>query len=278
MAKLGGDGVAFRAREARWRSGAKVNEARRRWAQRKLDEMDSKRAAEKPEPEAPKAKKPKRSKAKAARRSVLAQAADQMMVNQLVSPEAQTHGDYRAVDFKVEDTGKRDKSKEKSIRLVRNVGGSPIERWHSRGALDERQMAAILFYQDAWHRVIGEPRVVANWSAVIVRQAAGAVELYAGSQIAAKEALRLLDQEVFFREPVDHFQVWQNVVIFDEPAGVAGSRVGFVVKKSAEAAARVIVGSMAHKIADIVIDQSKRDFGDLILDLDAPRRPRNRQP
>ena len=204
------------------------------------------------------------------------QGSDRMMVNQTVGKDTQKHGDYRAVGFKLQEVTEGGKRVEKTIRVVRNYGGSPIERWHAKNALDERQMAAILFYQNAWRMWIGEPRVVANWSAVIVRQAHGAVEIYAGTRMAAKESLRLLDQEVFFREPVDHFQVWQNVVIFDEPAGVAGGRVGFMVKKSAEAAARIIVGSMAHKIADIVIDQSRRDFGDLLLDLDAPRRPRRR--
>lgn len=202
-----------------------------------------------------------------------------VMVDQLVTPEARKQGDYRVVDFKL-DNGKEGadrKEKAKSIRVVRNVGGSAIERWYAKGGLDERQMQAVLFYQNAHRTAFGsEPRVTANYSPVIIRGLRSSVELYAGSVMAAKESLRLLDSEVFFREPVDHFQVWQNVVIFDKPAGVAAACAGFVVKKSAEAAAKVIVGGIAHKIANIVIDQSRRDFGDLILDLDAPRKPRVR--
>jgi hypothetical protein len=246
-----------------------------RYAERELGKLKAKRDAEKAAAVvSSKPKREKRSKARNARKTALIEAAERTMVNQLVTPEAQAKGAYHVVDFKLtegaEDAGR--KKEAKSIRVVRNLGGTPVERWHHRGALDERQMAAILFYQEAWHRMIGEPRVVANWSAVIVRQAVGAVELYAGSQLAAKESLRLLDQEVFFREPVEWFHVWQNVVIFDEPAGVAGSRAGYIVKKSAEAVAREIVRNLAMKIADIVIDQSRRDFGDLLVDLDAPRK------
>jgi hypothetical protein len=92
----------------------------------------------------------------------------------------------------------------------------------------------------------------------------------------AKEALRLLDQEVFFRIPIEHFEVWQNVVIWDEPAGVAGGRIGFC-HKPAEAAALLIVGLVASMIADIVITETPRDWGELLLDLDAPRRPKSRR-
>jgi hypothetical protein len=166
-----------------------------------------------------------------------------------------------------------ERSRQHSVRVIRNLGGTPIERWHARGKLDARQMAAVLFYQSAWGRWIGQPRVVANWDAVICREASGAIEMLAHNRIAARESLRLLDQEVFFREPVDHFHVWQNVVIWDEPAGVAGGRVGFL-HKPAEAVALLIVSGLAHKIADVVIDGSRRDFGDLILELDAPRKPR----
>jgi hypothetical protein len=199
-------------------------------------------------------------------------AADRVMVDQVVSAEAQAHGHYRPIDFKLQEVTEGGKRKEKTIRVVRNLGGTPVERWQVRGHLDERQMAAILFYQAAYRTWIGEPRVTANYSPAIVRNVKGSIELYAASVIAAKESLRLLDQEVFFRLPVGHFQVWQNVVIFDEPAGVAGGRAGFL-HKQAEGAARAIVSIVASMIADIVIDSSRKDFGSLLLDLDAPRRP-----
>jgi hypothetical protein len=282
----GSGGVPSVARKAAPEDGVKAIERRlraakdrrceplRQGAKRALDAIKDQRQPTIPVEKTDKRRRKTKGGAKKGQsKSALAQALDRSMVNQLVSPEAQAKGDYRPVDFKLQEVTEGGKRVEKTIRVVRNMGGSPIERWHRSGAFDERQVAAILFYQQAWHMHIGEPRTVANWSAVIVRAAVGAIEIYAGSRLAAKESLRLLDQEVFFREPVDHFHVWQNVVIWDEPAGVAGSRVGFLSTKQSEAAARLIVGSMAHKIADIVIDQSRRDFGDLLLDLDAPRRP-----
>lgn len=201
---------------------------------------------------------------------------DKIMVNSLVTPEARAHGDYRAVDFKFVEVTEGGKRVEKISKVVRNLGGTPIERWSRLGRLDERQMAAILFYQAAWRQHIGEPRVTANYSPAVRRGANQAIELWASSRMRAKEALRLLDQEVFFRIPIEHFEVWQNVTIWDEPAGVAGARVGFC-HKPAEAAALLIVSLVAGMIADVVITNDRRDFGDLLLDIDAPRRPRRRR-
>lgn len=197
--------------------------------------------------------------------------ADAQVVNMVVPREAQQHGNYQLVDFKIEEVVEGGKVKAKTAKAVRNLGGTPVERWHGRGKLDDRQMAAIMFYQHAWMTHIGTPRVVANWDAVIVRQAVGAIEVYAGTRMGAKETLRLLDQEVFFRLPVDHFAVWQNVVIWDEPAGVAGGRAGFL-HKPAEAVAQLIVATVAGMVADIVIDSSRKDFQTQLIDLDAPRR------
>lgn len=218
-----------------------------------------------------KGSKPKPKSPKRGRGADTMSATDRQMVEQLITSETRGHGDYRPVDFKLVEVVQDGKVKAKTARVLRNLGGTPIERWHARGVLAERQMAAIMFYQRAWNMHIGQPRVVANWSAVICGSAQGAIEIYAGTRIAAKESLRLLDQEVFFRLPVEHFQVFQNVVIWDEPAGVAGGRAGFC-HKPAEAVARVIVGTVASMIADIVIDASHRDFEPQLLDLDQPRR------
>lgn len=217
---------------------------------------------------------PKRAKK---RGKSLEQGNDRQMVNQLVTRDAQRHGDYRVTDFKLQEVTEGGRRVEKTIRVVRNVGASPIERWHSKHVFDERQMAAILFYQDAHRKVFGEgPRVTSNYSPDIIRGLSGSVSLWANSQIAAREALRLLDHEVFFNEQFDDFCVWQNVVIWGQPAGIAGAGAGFVLKKSAEARAKQIVCSIAHKVANIVIDTSRRDFGDLLLDLDAPRKARRK--
>lgn len=199
---------------------------------------------------------------------------DQTAIDIAVPKEAQRHGDYQLVDFKIQEVVEGGKVRAKTSRVIRNCGGSAVERWQGRGKLDERRMQAILFYQHAWAMHIGEPRVTANYG--LSAGGKGAIELWANSRIKAKEALRLLDHEVFFRIPVEHFAVWQNVVIWDEAAGVAGSRLGFC-HKPAEAAALLIVSLVASMIADIVITETPRDWGELLLDLDAPRRARGRR-
>lgn len=250
----------------------------REWALRKLKQLAAKREADQAATAAkapPAKRKDKRSKAKGARKSMLMEAAARNMVDQIVTPEAQRHGEHRVVPFsdvEVTEGGKRVK---KEVRVVRNLARTQIERWHDRGVFDERQMAAILFYQDAFRKAFGEgTRVTANYSPALSRGVNKAVELWANSTYAAREALRLLDNEVFFRAPIHYFPVWQNVVVWDQPAGVAGAPAGFS-HKPAEAAAKVIVVIMAGMIADIVIDSSRQDFGNLLheIDLDAPRRP-----
>lgn len=276
---LSGDGLKVAGWVKRGERRSIQGDARREWAQRELAKIEVNRQAKREAAdEAEKAEKRRRrskanSKSKHQSKSVLAQALERSEVNRLVPKEAQAQGDYRFVPVTLIEVTEGGKAVKKESRAVRNMGGSPIERWAARGKLDERQIQAVLFYQEAYRKVFGEgPRMVASYSPVIVSGVRGAVELWARSVIAAREALRLLDQEVFFRLPLGHFPVWQNVVIWDEPAGVAGSRIGFC-HKPAEAVALLMIQTMASMIADIVIDSSRRDFGDLILDLNAPRRP-----
>ena len=204
-------------------------------------------------------------------------AVDRALIDAVVTPEAQAAGDHHVTDFKVIETVVGGKTKAHTTRVIRNRGGSPIDRWHANGGLDDRQMAAIYFYSRAWHLVFQEPRVVAKWSAVHTFGAMGAVEVYSSSRIAARTTLRMLDNEIFFRLDSAYFQVFQNVVIFDEPGGVAGGRAGFT-HKAAEGAARATVSMVASMIADIVIDGARTDY-DLPegWDTDAPRKVQGRR-
>jgi hypothetical protein len=258
-------------------------EARRQWAERELEKLRLKReaanAAEAAAKQKPKAKASKRSKARGSRKAALAEAQARIEVNRLVSKEAQQHGQYDLVAHQIVEVtegGKRtigEKGKEKTVNVVRNLGGTAIERWYRNHRLDDRRMTAIEIYQRAWHAHIGQPRTTANWNAVIVRTVSAVMEgCYAG-RLDAKQLLRLFDQDIFFRRGLPDFNVWQNVVIGDEAAGVAGSRLGFK-SKQAEAAALVIVQGVAHEIASLVVDQNPPDLSQLLLDIDAPRKPR----
>lgn len=200
----------------------------------------------------------------------------QRMVDSVVTPEAQAKGDYRYADVKLVEVVEGGEVKAKTGQAVRNFAQSQVERWHAKGLFEEREWAAIQFYQEAHRKVFGGgAKVTASYSPVIVRGAAQAVELWANSTVTAKLSLRLLDMEVFFREG-DYFYVWQNVVIFDQPAGISAALLSDRFVREAVEVARVIVKNIAAKVADIVIDSSRSDFGDLLLDLDAPRKGRSR--
>ena len=204
-----------------------------------------------------------------------AERADQQLVDQTVSAEAQQHGGYQAIDFKLVEVVEGGKLQARVAKVVRNRGGTPLDRWHANGGLDDRQMAALLVYSQAWEKMWSLPRVVANWSMVHSRDAGPAVELYTGSVIAARNTLRLIDNEIFFKFDPGYFSTFQNVVIFEEPAGVAGGRAGYT-HKAAEGAAKAIVAMFSSMIADLVIDGSRSDY-DLPegWDVNAPRKVLN---
>lgn len=198
------------------------------------------------------------SAAKAVRR---AEREEQSFIDSQVERAAQAHGDYKSIEIpdetKVVQGGKE---KVTSTKVARNRGGTAVERWAGRGDLDERQIEAVALYSRAWHRVFQEQRVVMNWSMTAsFRGGALGFEAFADSQEKAQRLLDLIDNEVFFHLPLRLFHVWQNVVLFDEAAGVAGSRLGYS-NKQAEAAAKVAVTMVADMIANL-------------MNLGAPRRP-----
>jgi RNA 3'-terminal phosphate cyclase len=204
-------------------------------------------------------------------------AVDRIQVNSIVSPERRQHGDYHAVDFKLVEVTEGGKRKEKTQKVVRNLSSTVVERWNTKGAFDERQWQAIIKYISLHCAAFGPgQRVTANYSPAIARGGHGTTEAANNRALDAMGILRLLDNEVFFREPPEHFWIWQNVLIFDEPAGIAGSRCGYS-HKGAEAVAREVVRSLAWKVADLLVDQPlPRDFRDMLIDLDASRRPGRR--
>jgi hypothetical protein len=48
--------------------------------------------------------------------------------------------------------------------MVRNRGGTAIDRWQARGDLDGEKLNAIQAYQSAWRLFLEPKRVTANWS------------------------------------------------------------------------------------------------------------------
>lgn len=164
-----------------------------------------------------------------------------VMVDQLVPAEQRAKGIFvietivKGDDFPAVEQGK--------ASVVRNRGGSTVERWEISGALDVRQMDAIRLYRWAWTLAFGgEQRTTTNWSnmtGVMVRGLQ--LQDFVASAIEARETIDEMDRAIFKRAPRHYFDVWQNVIIFDEPAGAAGGRLGFTGRDSAATAALATV-------------------------------------
>lgn len=174
------------------------------------------------------------------------------LVDQIVSPEARAHGVYDEDIIAGPVVGRNGQEKVTTSRVVRNRGGTTVERWLAKGDITRRQAEAISLYCRAWRMHIGEQRVVANWSLVSsFRGGTTDFDAFVENALKAKRLLKGLDEEVFFRLPLGHFNVFQNVVIYDEAAGVAGCRLGYT-SKQAEAVAKLTVLMMADMIADVL--------------------------
>lgn len=167
---------------------------------------------------------------------------NQVAVNEFTAQ----HGDYRTETLTVTD-GELESGRHQNIRVLRNRGGTTVERWLSAGSLSPTQAEAISLYARAWRLWLGEQRVTANWSLVSNIRGMPASD-FVDSRLSAKELLDHLDANIFRRMPAAYVNVWQNVVIFDEAAGVAGARLGYS-NRQAETSAKTIVLFVADMIA-----------------------------
>ena len=193
--------------------------------------------------------KRKQSCARAAK-AKLSKSAPLSLVDQLVTKEAQAHGDYVKVTLaKTEDDD--GPGGEKGARVVvMNRGGSTIDRWEASGALDDTQMSAIKKYRHAHHLAFGTPSIGQDWGRLGMVQIRGTLTIsdFIADAIEAKDTLLNLDKEVFGRMPRSYFDVWQNVVLHDEPAGIAGGRLGFKGRNGAQYGAQADVSLIAHQL------------------------------
>lgn len=141
----------------------------------------------------------------------------------LVNEFSESHGDY-----------------ERNLRFVVNRGGTPVARWLKAGLLSESQQAGINHCVHLWAK-LREPRVVANLDG----NGGGYNEGWTLHQIEALDEIKRISGSF----PGHYWDVFQNVCRFDEPAGVAGSKLQSTRKHSAETTARTIVCLVADMIA-----------------------------
>lgn len=103
---------------------------------------------------------------------------------------------------------------------VLNRGGTAIDRWRRDGLLSETQQAAIQHMYRLWDLTNSSRAVVANLDRGI---AGTAGEGNMAEIIARSDLHRIID---YFPYPMDcYYSIFENCCRFDEPAGVAGSRL-----------------------------------------------------
>jgi hypothetical protein len=120
-----------------------------------------------------------------------------------------------------------------------NRGGTPIARWTRDGLLSESQIAAIEYCIKLWDRAGKQNGLVQDLLKVVGQQPS--------SGWAQQDAL---DELKRFREQVPrrYWDVFENVCRFDEPAGVAGSKLTLNADAQTHAA-RLCVCFVADLIA-----------------------------
>lgn len=142
--------------------------------------------------------------------------------------EAQlANGDYARDTIIHADTYRRE-------TVYINRGGTPIARWALEGRLTDNQQRAISHCLYLWRLAGTEKRVTANYGERI--PGSGDSEHRAVNEIEARDDLHRIMDYI----PAPYWNVWENVVRWDEPAGVAGSKLGFGGRSACDRAHQVV--------------------------------------
>lgn len=128
-------------------------------------------------------------------------------------------------------------------RRIVNAGGTPIMRWIAADKISDTQALAIQTCYRLWALVGTERRTTASYGERIA-SSLDHEDRMATTKIEAREDLYRIQEYV----PKAWWQVFENVCRFDEPAGVAGSRLGFG-SRSAQDRAHTVVCMVADIIA-----------------------------
>jgi hypothetical protein len=133
---------------------------------------------------------------------------------------AAAHGDY-GPDQVVDLGNELGDGRGRIHQVVRNRGGTTVERWLNAGSLTSGQAEAISLYARAWHMFIGEQRITANWGLCSFIRGMPASD-WVQTQVEAKELILHIDEAIFKAMPPKYVDVWKNIVIFDKSADGAG--------------------------------------------------------
>lgn len=119
---------------------------------------------------------------------------------------------------------------------------SPVERWIRADRLSDSQIAAIALVRGLWDKCGLKQRVTANYGERL--PVAFENEWAAVRNIQARKDLDRIEGYV----PPHWWECFENVCRFDEPAGVAGSSLGYG-SRNADVRAHMIVVCTADLIA-----------------------------
>lgn len=157
-----------------------------------------------------------------------ARAANEQANEPLVPLHAQQHGDYEPVA----ETGVARKA-------MVNRGGTPLARWIKARLISESQQAAILHCLRLWREAGISQRTTAN----LDRTVFGSPGDGHPREIEARIDLHRIRD---YFHPT-HWDVFENCMRFDEPAGVAGSRLRRVGQRAEQAALNCVC-----MVADVI--------------------------
>jgi hypothetical protein len=128
-----------------------------------------------------------------------------------------------------------------------NRGGTTLDRWEKTKPLSDTQKLAIDHCKRLWALAGIHQRTTANYGERVFAVAQHN-ERRALAEMDARADLHALQDHITASLPLDYWHVFENVCRHDEPAGVAGGRLGHT-GKAGQLMARIIVGIVADMVA-----------------------------
>lgn len=154
--------------------------------------------------------------------------------------EAQkANGNYERTDFIHADTARR-------VTAFVNRGGTPYARWKAEDKLTDNQRVAIDHVIRLWALAGTEQRITANYGERI--PGSGNAEHRAINEIEARQDLHRIREYI----PAKYFDCFENCIRWDEPAGIAGSKLGFGGRSACDRAHQVVCF-----VADIIFEKER---------------------
>lgn len=123
---------------------------------------------------------------------------------------------------------------------------SPVERWLKGGRLSDSQYAAIELVRRLW-RLAG---LYQKLTATYGERIPGNTEAATHAEIDARRKLHALQDCIPGGAGSGYWMVFEQVCRYDEPAGVAGSRLGYGTRSGAERAHTIVC-----MVADIIAEE-----------------------